>query len=111
VECECRRNNLGFKGQKIGEVAGADSDFDEAWFSECQQCQSSWITILFEAPHYSDSTHWYTALLPESFDYVSFQGSKENVNSVFSTSQVCFSKGIGRGSLAKNFTGVPKRIV
>ncbi|MBC7540171.1 MAG: hypothetical protein H7281_15205 [Bacteriovorax sp.] len=111
MECECKRTHLNFEGTKICDIKDADADFDGAWFSKCNNCQSIWITILYEAPHYSDSTHWYKALLAENFDYEKFLGSRTEVNSVFETTRIAFFKGITRGSKPEKFSGVPKRVV
>ncbi len=111
MECKCKQDHLNFSGTKISNIKDADNDFDDALFTKCNQCQSVWIVIIFEAPHYSDSTHWYTALLHDQFDLEKFRGSRENVNSVFEKSQFSFRKGIARGSCAEKFSGVPKRLV
>lgn len=110
MECECKLSGTKILNSEVIEFEDADSSFDVARIVACSLCHKFWLNIIYEAPQFTDSTHWYSALLPDNFDSKNFYASIENVNQVFKNSQICFRKGIARGSKPEKFSGLPKRL-
>jgi len=78
---------------------------------KCDGCGAIWLRVLFEAPHFSKSGHWYDVLMPREFNPQGFEGTKETVESVCSKSLTIFTGGSLFDGKVQPHTGLIKRLV
>jgi hypothetical protein len=111
MHCNCSDGHTDYSQKSLGDVQNLGPGFDEAWFTQCNDCGNIWLRVLFEAPHLSNSGHWYDVQLPPGADWTTFSGSVENINSIFSNSEIKFKGGSLFNGKVEPFAGQPKRLV